>query len=318
VSKRYVDRWVIAIGGNALADPREPAALTHQQEHANALAAPIVDVLAQGVRLVIVHGNGPQVGARLIQSEAGRDQVPPAPLHVCVAETQAEIGHYLALAIANEAVRRNVDSACSCVVSHVLVDPGASEFQRPDKPVGPTYAEDEAEALGAERGWQLAPVAGKGWRRVVPSPRPTAIMELTAIEALVRAGTCVIAGGGGGVPIARSGDGFYPVDAVVDKDYTAELIATALGASRLFILTDVPGAALGFLGPEPQFLPAMSVGEARSHLTRNEFAPGSMGPKVEACAQFVQAGGETAVIAAIADAAAALQGRAGTRILPGA
>lgn len=311
---RHADRWVVAIGGNALADPHDPAALAHQGEKAAALAGPLLDVLASGKRLVIVHGNGPQVGARLIQNEAARDQVPPLPLHICVAETQGQIGHYLSLALLQELGTRGLSIPVVCLVTHVTVDPGAAEFTHPDKPVGPVYAADEASHLAIGREWKMTEVVGGGCRRVVPSPRPLGVVEGVAIERLIADRTCVIAGGGGGIPVASGQGGMIGVDAVVDKDYTAERIATAIGASRLVILTDVPGAALSFATPQQQFVREMHVREAREHLERGEFAPGSMAPKAEACIEFLEAGGEEAVIAATSEAGAACRGAAGTRI----
>lgn len=315
---RPPDRWLVAVGGNALADPHEPQDLLRQDAKAAALAAPLADLLAKGIHLVIVHGNGPQVGARLIQSEAAAAQVPPSPLHVCVAETQGQMGHHLALALANELRRRALAIPVVALVTHVSVDPGAPEFQRPDKPIGPIYPEAEARRLANERDWQVAPVHG-GWRRVVPSPRPASVLEEPAIERLLESGACVIAGGGGGIPVVSSDASFTGVGAVVDKDYTAERLATALRASRLVILTDVPGAALSFESDRPHFLDRMTASEARRHLDRGEFAPGSMAPKVEACVEFVEAGGREAVIAVIAataDAAGAIAGITGTRVVP--
>ena len=311
--RRAADLWVVAIGGNALADPHDPKALAHQPEKAAALAGPLAEVLSSGKRLLVVHGNGPQVGARLIQSEAARDQVPPAPLYVSVAETQGQMGHHLAAALMNAAGKSSV----ACVVTHAGVDPDAPEFARPEKPVGPVYRTAEGQRLASERGWVMGAAPGGGLRRVVPSPRPLWIVEDAAVRTLIDAGSCVIAGGGGGVPVARSPEGLRGVDAVVDKDYTAELLATALGASRLIVLTDVPGAALSFGGTDERFMARMTVAEARAHLSKGEFAPGSMAPKVEACVEFVEAGGEEAVIAATDQAAAALAGDAGTRIRVG-
>lgn len=314
---RHADLWVVAIGGNALADPHDPRALAHQGEKAAALAGPLVDVLAAGKRLVIVHGNGPQVGARLIQNEAAREQVPASPLHVCVAETQGQMGHYLAVALEDRLRSRSVNVPVACVVTHVMVDPKAPEFERPEKPVGPVYGVVEAERLAAGQGWVMREVAGGGVRRVVPSPRPLRFVEEEAIRCLVGAGACVIAGGGGGVPVENGPKGLRGVDAVVDKDYTAELLATAVGASRLVVLTDVPGAALSFGKDDQRFMRQMSLEEAREHLGRGEFAPGSMAPKVEACVEFIEAGGELAVIASTGGVTGALAGEVGTRITAG-
>jgi carbamate kinase len=304
---------VVAIGGNALADPHDPQDLARQAERAADLAGPLARLLEKGIHLVVVHGNGPQVGARLIQGEAARGQVPPSPLHVCVAETQGEIGHYLTLALNNELRRQAIEAPVVALVTHVLVDRSASEFLEPDKPVGPVYPVDEAARLASERGWRMTRVPG-GERRVVPSPRPLAVLEVEAVELMLVGGCCIIAGGGGGIALTRDTDDLRPEDAVVDKDYVAERLATALEASRLIILTDVPGAALSFAGANPHFLRRLSAKEARHYLEHGEFAPGSMGPKVEACVEFVEAGGDEALIAAIEDAAAAFDNRVGTRI----
>ncbi len=314
---RHADRWVVAIGGNALADPHEPMALARQDQSADLVAGPLVEAMSRGKRLVIVHGNGPQVGARLIQSEAARGQVPPLSLHVLVAETQGQIGHYLGAAISRAFARRGMANQVACLVTHVVVQPDAPEFANPDKPVGPTYGPEEAKRLAADRGWVMREAPGGGWRRVVPSPKPLEVAEQASIGELFEAGVCVIAGGGGGVPVARGKHGLYGVDAVVDKDYTAERIATGLGAGRLVVLTDVPGAAVSFGTASQEFLRAMTTTEARQHLDRGEFAPGSMAPKVEACVGFVEAGGEEAVIAATSESEVALLANAGTRIFAG-
>lgn len=313
--QRFPDRWVVAIGGNALADPHNARGLAQQGERAVALAVPLVDLLSQGIRLLIVHGNGPQVGARLIQNDAARQQVPPSPLHVCVAETQGQMGHYLALALQNEAQRRGLGVPVVSLVTHVLVDPQAPEFQHPDKPVGPVYSEAEAQQIAAEHAWRMTKLRDGGWRRVVPSPRPLSVVELPVVERLLGDGVCIITGGGGGIPVARGDGRSYGVDAVVDKDYTAERLATAVAATRLIILTDVPGAALAFSSPQQRFLNEITAAEARQHWQRGEFARGSMGPKVEACLNFLEQGGQEAIIAATADAAAAFRGDAGTRIV---
>ncbi|HSP54257.1 MAG TPA: carbamate kinase [Dehalococcoidia bacterium] len=314
---RHGDRWVVAIGGNALADPHDPMALAHQDQRADMLAGPLVEAVMSGKRLVMVHGNGPQVGARLIQSEAGRLQAPPLPLHVLVAETQGQIGHYVGAAISRELARRGRTDQVACLVTHVVVHPDAPEFANPDKPVGLIYSLEEGTRLAHDRAWVMREVAGGGMRRVVPSPRPLEVVEQASIGKLMEAGVCVIAGGGGGVPVARGNGGFHGVDAVVDKDYTAERIAAGLGAARLVILTDVPGAALSFGKAGQEYLRTMTTSQAREHVARQEFAPGSMAPKVEACVEFVEGGGHEAVIAATYATEAALLGNGGTRIIAG-
>lgn len=307
-------RWLVAIGGNALANPRDPSDLAHQEEKAAALAPHLASILRDGMGLLVVHGNGPQVGARLLQNMTAASRVPPPPLYACVAGTQGEMGHYLALALVNELRRLSLKVPVAALVTHVIVDPRAPEFQRPEKPVGPVYGRAEAQQLASGRGWAMAPVPG-GWRRVVPSPRPLAVVEEAVVGQLLDASTAVVAGGGGGIPVVADGPALRGIDAVVDKDFVAQRLATACGCSRLIILTDVPGAALSF-SSHPRYLRRMTVAEARAHLAAGEFAPGSMGPKVAACIGFLEAGGEEAVIAATAEAAGAITGSAGTRIIP--
>ncbi len=306
---RRTNRWLVAVGGNALADPRDPSDLSRQDIHARELAGPLASLLAQGQELVIVHGNGPQVGARMIQNDAARDQVPASSLAVCVAETQGQIGHLLALALADDLRKRGVQQHVVALLTHVLVDRDAPEFLRPDKPIGPIYVEEPENQSTA-----FAQLPGGGWRRIVPSPRPLAVIEADAVRLLIDAGCCVIAGGGGGIPLTEGAAGLQSIDAVVDKDYVAEILATAIGAAKLVVLTDVPGAALSYAAPGQRFLDRMTVDEARLHLQNGEFAPGSMAPKVEACIDFIVNGGEEAIIAAIADASRAFEGTAGTRI----
>jgi carbamate kinase len=314
MTARRAERWVIAIGGNALADPHDPADLAGQEARARALAGPIAGALGRGVTVAIVHGNGPQVGARLIENEAAHADVPRKPLQTLVAETQGEVGHYLDLALTSELQRLELSCPVVTVITHVLVDPAAPEFGQPEKPVGPIYPAERARALEHEFGWRFVQQRDAGWRRVVPSPRPLEIVEEAAIVQIIDAGCCVIAGGGGGIPVATTAGELVGVEAVVDKDHVAAMLATVLSARRLIVLTDVVGAALSFGKSDQRFLDRMTVAEARRHLQRGEFAPGSMAPKVEACAQFVEGGGQEAVIADLEDAPRVFEGTAGTHI----
>jgi carbamate kinase len=301
---------LVAIGGNALADPRDPLGLTHQEERSKEIAGPLADLVALGHELVVVHGNGPQVGARLLQNDAARERVPPSSLAIAVAETQGQIGHLLAIALANALLHRRVQRQVIVVVTHVLVDGDTGAYQQPSKPIGPIYDREPDHTSGMT----FVHLADGGWRRVVPSPRPVEVLETDAIRLLVDHGWCVIAGGGGGVPVVDGPEGRQGVDAVVDKDYVAQALATSVGATELVMLTDVSGAALAFATPQQFFLEQMTTSEARRHLSRGEFAPGSMAPKVEACTAFVEQGGHEAIIAACSDAARAFEGLAGTRI----
>lgn len=306
-------RYVVAIGGNALSDPRKMAGAEEQGRKIEQVAIHLVDQMQRGISLLVVHGNGAQVGARLLQNEAARDEVAPSSLPVCIAETQGQLGHQFVLAISSELRRRELETDVACLITHVLVDPEALASEEPAKPIGPAYSDESVEALRRERGWTMARVEG-GWRRVVPSPRPVAVLETEAITTLLDRSLCVVAGGGGGVPIVPAAEGFRAVEGVVDKDYTAERLASSIGASRLVILTDVPGVALSFSKEDERFLDHLSAKESELHLRRGEFAQGSMGPKVEACIEFVRNGGTEAVIAGIDDIQAALERRAGTRI----
>jgi carbamate kinase len=311
---RRADRWVVAIGGNALADPHDIWDLARQQERADAIAPALADLLAAGNRLAIVHGNGPQVGGRLIQNESARDEVPASPLSVCVAETQAQIGHHLGLALVNELHQREIAIPVVSLITHVLVDVESADFDKPEKPIGPVYPAEEARHHEREQGWQTAEVPG-GRRRVVPSPRALRLIEQEAIDSLLEAGVCVIAGGGGGVPVAPAGNGrLLAVDAVIDKDYTAERLATETAAACLIILTDVPGVALHFGNPAQTYLSELSAAEASPLLESGELPRGSMGPKVEACLAFLANGGLEARIASIAEARSAFAGQSGTRL----
>lgn len=297
-------RIVVALGGNALlrrGEPMEQAAL-----QANvARAARVVAALAEHHDVVVTHGNGPQIGLLALASEAYRE-VQPYSLDVLGAESQGMIGFMLEGALRNALLARPVATLLTTVV--VLADdPG---FARPTKPIGPLYAEAEAIRLAGERGWVLAP-DGTSFRRVVASPEPRRIVELEAIRHLLAAGVLVICAGGGGVPVVVAESGaMYGVEAVVDKDLTAALLARELRADRLLLLTDVPAVELDFGTPT-----ARPIREASPrHLRALTFAPGTMGPKVEAACRFVEATGGTAAIGALEDAEALLRGTAGTQV----
>jgi carbamate kinase len=291
---------VVALGGNALVGKGERGTAAEQRanlrRHCEALR-PLV-----GEPLVLTHGNGPQVGADLLRAERAADEVPPLPLWLAVAQTQAEIGALIEAAFS---------APVACVLTHVRVDPADEAFSRPTKPVGPFYSEERARELEAERGWQVVGDAGRGWRRVVPSPEPLEIVELDSIRALLDRGTTVVACGGGGIPVDSELRG---VDAVIDKDRASALLASGVGAERLLILTAVPAVYRHFGTPEQEELRELSTAAAERLLS--ELPEGSMRPKVEAAAAFVGAGGREALITSADALADALEGRAGTRIRP--
>jgi len=306
---------VVALGGNAIT--RVDQAGTYEEQRANALemADVVCRLRAAGWDVVVVHGNGPQVGNLAIQQEESTGLVPPQPLFALGAMTQGQVGHMITAALCGgqAAGRRPV----ATVVTHALVDRSDPAFLHPTKPIGPFYLRQEAERLARERHWQVAEDAGRGWRRVVASPKPQGFLEADAIRALVDAGFVVVAAGGGGIPMARARAGIRGVDAVIDKDLSAERLASVVGADTLVLLTGVDQVWLGFGTARQRAVDTMTADEAEQHLADGEFPPGSMGPKVTAAIRFVRSGGRRVVITSPPRVPEALAGRAGTSIIPG-
>ncbi|MCK9585535.1 carbamate kinase [Methanothrix soehngenii] len=302
---------VLAFGGNALLlDPRNPAT---QERTAVEFARAVRLLMNQGEGMVLVHGNGPQVGMILLRIEATKDCIPPETLDIMVAETQGSIGYLLCRSMRNEIPEREI----AAVLTQVLVDPDDPGFATPSKPVGPYYTQEGAEGLVKSQGWRMLETAGKGWRRVVPSPRPQEIIELHTIMDAVGHGHLIIAGGGGGIPVIRDEcGGLHGIEAVIDKDLTACKLAAALGAERFVILTDVPHVSTGFGSTSERRIGRMKASRARRLLAQGEFPPGSMGPKVEAAAIFAERTGLSALITNIELLERALGGKAGTWIDP--
>jgi len=297
-----VKRVIIALGGNALLQPGEPLEADVQRRNVRVAAHAIAGV-ARAHQVVITHGNGPQVGLLALQSESYRE-VHPYPLDILGAESEGMIGYMIEQELVNELPGRDVLT----LLTQVIVDVTDPAFHLPSKPVGPVYSEEQAQRLAAERGWTVTR-AGNGFRRVVPSPEPTRIIELPTIRLLVEAGALVICAGGGSIPVAIDEAGaIRGVEAVIDKDLSAALLATHLQADVLLMLTDVSAVCTDWGTPQ-----ARPVRRATpSQLRRYRFEPGSMGPKVEAACRFVEATGGTAAIGALGDAAAILDGEAGT------
>jgi len=299
---------VIALGGNALIRPGERGTAAEQRANLRATCEALRPLLVDG-ELVVTHGNGPQVGNELVRQERAADEVPPLPLYLAVAQTQAEIGALIESELAAVAERPVV-----CVLTHVRVDEDDPAFRNPTKPVGPFYSEEQARRLEADRGWTVAHEAGRGWRRVVPSPKPLGIVELAAIQTLVAAGTIAVACGGGGIPVSSRNGHLTGLDAVIDKDRASSVLAVALGAKRLVIVTDVEAVSRGWGTSAQEELRELDVRAAEALLP--ELATGSMGPKVEAALAFARTTGQIALITSAASLAEALAGRAGTRITP--
>jgi carbamate kinase len=297
---------VVALGGNALIRPGDRGTAAEQAARLRE-AAVSLQPLFEEPRLVITHGNGPQVGNELRRQELAAGEVPPLPLYLAVAQTQAEIGALIEMELGPAAGRPVV-----CLLTHVVVAADDPAFERPTKPIGPFYSSEQARPLERERGWQLAEEQGRGWRRVVASPIPLEVVEHAQIGALLDAGAVPVACGGGGIPVVRRGGRLHGIDAVIDKDRASALLAAAIGADRLVILTDVEAVKRGFGTPAEEELRALSVAEAEALLP--ELAEGSMRPKVEAAITVASAGGE-AIIAALDGVSDALAGNAGTRVV---
>ena len=307
-------RIVIAFGGNALIREDERGTWTEQTAHAIEAARAIARV-ARAHQVILTHGNGPQVGALALQQSSGEPDAPALPFDVLDAMTQGEIGYLLQQALG--AVDPSLPTAT--ILTRVRVNPDDPALTAPPtKPIGPFYDEPTARRLADERGWEVAPDAGRGWRRMMPSPHPLEIVELREIEVLAAAGVLVIAGGGGGIPVVRRDGGLTGIDAVIDKDRCAAELAAACGAELLVLVTGVPRAALGFGTPARRDIIRLTVTDALRHLDAGEFPPGSMGPKIEGAARFAGEGAGRAVITDAAHVAAALDGEAGTWIVPDA
>jgi len=307
---------VIALGGNAILRPGQTGTFEQQMENVETTCAQLADMVTSGsYKIVITHGNGPQVGNILLQNEAGRDVAAPMPLYVCGAQSQGLIGYMIQQSLhAQLAARGRGDIPIATVVTQVVVDETDSAFQNPTKPVGPFYTEQEARQLEAKKGYHVREDAGRGWRRVVPSPDPIEIFEKTAIRQLVDARTIVIASGGGGIPVIKEKDRLKGVEAVIDKDLAGECLAVDVGAVIFLVLTDVEQVKLDFNTPQERAISHMPLAEAKRCHAEGHFAKGSMEPKVRAAIRFIEAGGEKAIITSLDRAMDALEGNAGTTI----
>lgn len=308
---------VIAIGGNSLIKDREHMDVLDQYRAAGETSHHIVPIVKQGYRVLVTHGNGPQVGFILLRSEMARDVIHEVPLANCVADTQGSIGLQIAQSLQNEFLRQGVDQPVVALVTQTVVDERDPSFSKPSKPIGPFMSEEEARQHEREDGWVVGEEAGRGWRRLVASPTPLKIIELPAIRALLAGGTVVIAAGGGGVPVVYKPDGtLRPRPAVIDKDAASCLLACELGASVFVISTDVDKVALNFGTPAQVDIDHMNVAECRGYLEEGHFAAGSMRPKIESALRFLENGGKEVIITQPHHLEGALQGISGTHIVP--
>ncbi len=306
-------RLVIALGGNALGNtPEEQLDLVKQT------AKTIVDLVEEDYDVIIGHGNGPQVGMinnAMEFSANGGGKTPYMPFPECGAMSQGYIGYHLAQSIEAELDRRNIKKDVACIVTQVVVDPNDKAFEKPTKPIGSFYTKEEADKIAAEKGFVFVEDAGRGYRRVVPSPIPTRIVELNVVEQLVQAGDVVITVGGGGIPVIETQDGLQGVAAVIDKDRSSSKLALDAKADMLVILTAVDRVCINYNKPDQKALAEMTVEEAKQYISEGHFAPGSMLPKVEACLDFVEATKNgVALITSLEKAKDALKGETGTVI----
>jgi len=307
---------LIAFGGNALLSEKQKGTQEEQIANAEDAARLMAAVVRKGYELIIVHGNGPQVGNLLIQQEAAADHIPPYSLDLCDAMTEGSMGYMLERALVNEFRRHSIDKEATTVVTMVSVDKNDPAFAKPTKPVGPFYTAERAQGLKKEKGWTMVEDAGRGWRKVVASPKPIDIVPKWIINDLVQAGRIVIAAGGGGIPVILNGNGLYEgIEAVIDKDYASSLIAREIGVDLFIILTAIDRVCLDFGKPGQRDVAVLSVSEARRFLSEGQFPPGSMGPKIRAAIEYIEAGGKEVLITDAAHLKAALLGRSGTRIV---
>ncbi len=307
---------MITLGGNAILPARGTGTFEEQLSITRATMEPIARLVKEGVKVVLSHGNGPVVGNILIRNEAVRDQIPPMPLDVCGADSQGGIGYMMQQALQNELHRIKLDRTVVTMVTQVVVDERDPAFRRPTKPIGPFYTEERARTLALEKGWTVVEDAGRGYRRVVPSPRPLEIVEIDAIRNLVEDGAIVIAAGGGGIPVSRQWDGtLHGIEAVIDKDLASSLLARVLGMEALVIVTGVDRVSIRFGKPDQRDLSAATASELERFLGEGHFPPGSMGPKIQAAIEFVRGGGCSVSITSPEKIREALEGRAGTRVV---
>lgn len=305
---------LIAVGGNSLIRAGEKGTVAEQMANARRTAAAMVGLIHDGWRLVITHGNGPQVGAQLLRSERAADQVPGQTLDVCGASSQGEIGYMLAQSLQHELAACGLAVPVAGIVTQTVVSPADPAMQHPTKPIGPFYSRQVADEKKRQLGWEIVEDAARGYRRVVPSPEPLEIVELEVIRDLVNDGVLVIAVGGGGIPVMHDNGGYRGVEAVIDKDRASALLASKLGVDLFAISTDTDYVYLDYKKPAQRRIESATADEMAEHYRAGHFPAGNMGPKVESALRFLRAGGREVIITSYEHLYDAVCGRAGTRI----
>ena len=309
---------VVAFGGNALLCREDRGTQEEQIARAKQAARWLAEIVRHGYKLIVVHGNGPQVGNILVQAEEASTKIPPQSLDVCVAQTEGSMGFLLQQAIRNRLDGIGLGGDVATILTEVEVDPADPAFKRPTKPIGPFFTRYRAEALERDLGWTMREDAGRGWRHVVPSPRPLRILNIETIQHMLNGAEVVIAAGGGGIPVVRGRDGQWRgVEAVIDKDFSSSLLASELNAEMYVVLTGVAKVAIDFAKPAQKMLDRITIAEAQRYLAEGQFPAGSMGPKIEAAIQFVTRGGKQVLITDVEHLRDALAGREGTVVVPG-
>lgn len=308
---------LVAFGGNVIHKTGEAGTYTEQQANARHMCGRLLTVLERGYELAITHGNGPQVGNLLMQNELARAMVPDLPLDVLVAQTEGSLGYILQQELLNELRRHDIRKYVVTMITQVVVDRNDPAFASPTKPVGPFYTEAEATALRPRfPGWRIEEDAGRGYRRIVPSPQPKRIIQSRMVRSLVYAGNVVLALGGGGVPMCKDDRNEYVgVEAVIDKDLSSALLAVDIKADLFVLLTNAEQVCLNYGKPDQRALDALTCDEARAYLRAGHFPPGSMGPKVQAALMYLEAGGREVLITSPDQLSSALDGNAGTRVV---
>jgi len=307
---------VLAIGGNSLIKDKDHIALSWQYQAVRETSKYIAELISEGLDVVITHGNGPQVGFIYRRGELARHELPLIPLDICGADTQGAIGYMIQKALLNEFRERGITKKVTTVVTQAVVDRNDPSFEHPSKPIGSFMAEKEALANQKEFGWQVAEDAGRGFRRVVPSPIPRELIELDVVRILVKKGYIVVAVGGGGIPVIRNEQGeIEGVEAVIDKDLASSLLARQLGADTFIISTSIDAAYLNFGKENQKPITRATLSEIKRYLTEGHFKAGSMKPKMEAIVEFLEAGGKKAVITSPENLLKAVKGKCGTTIV---
>lgn len=309
---------VLALGGNAITRAMETGTWEQQIANIQVVCRHMAELVKQGNRILIIHGNGPQVGNILLQNESAKAIVPAMPLDVCVAKTQGMLGYAICRTLGNYLLELKITQPVVTVMTQVVVAADDPSFNNPTKFVGPFFTEQEAQVVAKTKGHIMREDSGRGWRRVVPSPEPLAIVEKDIINQLLSSGAIVVAGGGGGIPVIQTSSGLDGVEAVIDKDMAGQLLADAVNADAFLLLTEVERVSINFGTPQQQQLQSMTIDQAKQYQREGHFPPGSMGPKVEAAIRFAASGdGRKAYIVSLANAAKAFDGNSGTVITNG-